>query len=301
VLAASTLSSSSPPLTPNSSSVPFSDGDEPYPSGDAEYHMYGFDDGRSDDDLRDDHERAPPSEFAQCCGDRRGLPILIPRSLPLPAAVRENSWNLIYFNHFLHHSAPVLVPHDDAELNPFRTVLPAMACRNPILMQLLLAYSAAHRARRLKYAEPTIRIATYIYDVISTLQNIVREARKPEPNIATADIATAIMLASLEIISPASLGGVVDKTEQGQEQSIITWQTHLSLAREIISHLRHRNRLAGDWADTDHQACAFLCTLCGAFLPPPGYLPKTSPFPPLNPTYTGQVYSPDWQGAGLFI
>ena len=48
----------------------------------------------------------------------------IPRSLePLPPVLLENQMNLLYFHHFLNHTARILVPHDCSE-NPFRIILP---------------------------------------------------------------------------------------------------------------------------------------------------------------------------------
>jgi hypothetical protein len=52
------------------------------------------------------------------------VPIKIPRKLePLPATLLENPMNLLYFHHFLNHTARILVPHDCSE-NPFKTILP---------------------------------------------------------------------------------------------------------------------------------------------------------------------------------
>lgn len=52
------------------------------------------------------------------------VPIKIPCKLePLPAALSENPMNLLYFHHFLNHTARILVPHDCPE-NPFKTILP---------------------------------------------------------------------------------------------------------------------------------------------------------------------------------
>ena len=52
------------------------------------------------------------------------VPIKIPFSLePLPPKLMENKMNLLYFHHFLNHTARILVPHDCSD-NPFRTVLP---------------------------------------------------------------------------------------------------------------------------------------------------------------------------------
>jgi len=42
---------------------------------------------------------------------------------PLPARLMENPINLLYFHHFLNHTARMLVPND-CEENPFRKVLP---------------------------------------------------------------------------------------------------------------------------------------------------------------------------------
>jgi hypothetical protein len=53
------------------------------------------------------------------------VPIKIPQALePLPTTLLENRMNLLYFHHFLNHTARILVPHD-CEQNPFRMILPA--------------------------------------------------------------------------------------------------------------------------------------------------------------------------------
>ena len=50
--------------------------------------------------------------------------IRIPKSLePLPPMLMENKMNLLYFHHFINHTARILVPHD-CENNPFRLILP---------------------------------------------------------------------------------------------------------------------------------------------------------------------------------
>jgi hypothetical protein len=52
------------------------------------------------------------------------VPMNVPRYLtPLPAALTDNPINLMYFHHFLNHTARILVPHDCPE-NPFVSVLP---------------------------------------------------------------------------------------------------------------------------------------------------------------------------------
>lgn len=52
------------------------------------------------------------------------VPIKIARTLePLPSTLLENPMNLLYFHHFLNHTARILVVHDCSQ-NPFRTILP---------------------------------------------------------------------------------------------------------------------------------------------------------------------------------
>ena len=53
--------------------------------------------------------------------------IRISKSLgALPPILMENPMNLLYFHHFLNHTARILVPHD-CERNPFRQILPESA------------------------------------------------------------------------------------------------------------------------------------------------------------------------------
>lgn len=148
------------------------------------------------------------------------VPIKIPKKLePLPSTLTNNPMNLLYFHHFLNHTARILVIHDCPE-NPFKTILPKMAVENPNLLNLMLTYSACHRARLLNHKEPTNRIAYWVRDVFPSLRQTLEEVQNIE--ISNANLATAIMLASLEIISPSSFG------------IAIPWQAHLGLARGII-------------------------------------------------------------------
>lgn len=126
--------------------------------------------------------------------------------------------NLLYFHHFLNHTARILVPHD-CSANPFRNILPQMAVRDINLMHLLLAYSASHRALLLKHPEPAVRIANWVKDVFPTLRRALDD---PDGHISTSNLATAIMLASLEIISPNAF------------EVTVPWQTHLTIARRMI-------------------------------------------------------------------
>ncbi|THX79129.1 hypothetical protein D6D05_05076 [Aureobasidium pullulans] len=148
----------------------------------------------------------------------RPVPIRIPLELePLPAQLSDSPMNLIYFHHFLNHTARILVPHDCPD-NPLKSTLPRIAVRNPNLLNLLLAYSASHRARLLSHPEPANRIATWLRDVFPSL----RHSLSSNSPISNATLTTAIMLASRECINPDSL------------DVSIPWQQHLSIARQII-------------------------------------------------------------------
>lgn len=137
----------------------------------------------------------------------------------LPPLLMENPMNLLYFHHFLNHTARILVPHD-CEQNPFRQILPEMAVRDENIMNLLLAYSAAHRARMLHHPEPSNRIAVWVQDVFPKLRKTLND----NPNdIPDNTLAAVIMMASLEIIS------------SGTFEVPISWQDHLTMARQMIS------------------------------------------------------------------
>ena len=54
----------------------------------------------------------------------RPVPVRISCALePLPQELSQNPMNLLYFHHFLDHTARILVPHDCSE-NPFKNILP---------------------------------------------------------------------------------------------------------------------------------------------------------------------------------
>jgi hypothetical protein len=119
---------------------------------------YGLDSGRPDQDLmfNNDHaaidinyaldligshwqeqefSKASPSQSTMdtqtqfCSGYyASSVPINIPRYLsPLPSSLLENPINLMYFHHFLNHTARMLVPHS-CDNNPFISVLPSSKC-----------------------------------------------------------------------------------------------------------------------------------------------------------------------------
>ncbi|KAJ5591366.1 hypothetical protein N7450_005338 [Penicillium hetheringtonii] len=147
------------------------------------------------------------------------VPVNIPRYLsPLPRTLLENPINLMYFHHFLNHTSRMLVPHD-CENNPFLSVLPSMATGDPNLLNLLLAYSASHRARYMGQPEPANRIAHWVSEVFPAL----RVALESSPDeITDSHLATAILLLSLKIVSPSTF------------EVPITWESHLKLARDLF-------------------------------------------------------------------
>ena len=98
-------------------------------------------------------------------------------------------------------------------------LITTVAIEDSHLLNLLLAYSASHRARLLNQPEPGNRIALWVQDVFPALRYALDDQTK---QISNANLATAIMLASLEIISP----NVFDVP--------IPWQIHLNTARRII-------------------------------------------------------------------
>ncbi|EEP81209.1 predicted protein [Uncinocarpus reesii 1704] len=149
----------------------------------------------------------------------RPVPINIPRYLiPLPSALLENPINLLYFYHFLNHTSKILVPHDCSN-NPFSNVLPAMAIQDTNLLKLLLAYSASHRARLLGHAEPYNRIAHWTRHVFPQLRHALDDSNE---KISDTNLASAIMLASLKIISPSTF------------EVPIPWESYLNLARGLF-------------------------------------------------------------------
>ncbi|EOA80749.1 uncharacterized protein SETTUDRAFT_174460 [Exserohilum turcica Et28A] len=147
------------------------------------------------------------------------VPIRIAKTLePLPPLLIENQMNLLYFHHFLNHTARILVPHD-CERNPLRNILPQMALQDEPLLGLLLAYSASHRAHMLHHPEPANRIAVWVENVFPKLRQTLNE----NPNdIPDSTLAAVIMMASLEIISSDSF------------EVHVSWQNHLTMARQMI-------------------------------------------------------------------
>lgn len=96
-----------------------------------------------------------------------------------------------------------------------------VAVKDENILSLLLAYSASHRARMLSHAEPANRIAIWVRDVFPKLRHSLSTATSPS-TITNETLAPAIMMASLEIISPNTF------------EVPISWQDHLTIARQMI-------------------------------------------------------------------
>lgn len=94
-----------------------------------------------------------------------------------------------------------------------------MAVQDINLLNLLLTYSASHRSRLLNHAEPNNRIALWMSDVFPSLSRALDD---PSRQISNSNLATAIMLASLQILNPNTFG------------MAISWQQHLNIARQMI-------------------------------------------------------------------
>ncbi|KAK2798839.1 hypothetical protein FQN50_008700 [Emmonsiellopsis sp. PD_5] len=177
------------------------------------------DSGANTPDSDMDNQRKLVTAFSKGGYYTRPVPVNIPRYLtPLPSTLLQNPINLLYFHHFINHTGRILVPHD-CPRNPFICVLPAMAVEDTNLLNLLLAYSASHRARLLGHAEPSNRIAHWARHVFPTLRHALDD---PQEKASDTSLATAIMLVSLKIICPSTF------------EVPIPWQTHLKLARELF-------------------------------------------------------------------
>lgn len=94
-----------------------------------------------------------------------------------------------------------------------------MAVRDENILNLLLAFSASHRARLLNHPEPANRIAVWVQDVFPKLRASLASNNN---QISNTTLAPAIMMASLEIISPNTF------------EVPISWQNHLTIARQMI-------------------------------------------------------------------
>lgn len=121
------------------------------------------------------------------------------------------------FHHFIHVTANVLVPAPNFyPQNPFRTLLPAMALSTPHLLDLILAYAAAHRARFLHQETPVHVISRLLGRVFAGLTKSLENQKEAQSDTT---LTTAIMLSSYEILTGAG---------------DTSWKKHLHGARDIV-------------------------------------------------------------------
>ena len=109
-----------------------------------------------------------------------------------------------------------------------------VAITDPNLLNLMLAYSASHRARFLRHPEPSNRIAHWVRDVFPTLRHALND---PGENVTDSHLATAIMLVSLKIVSPSTF------------EVPIPWHTHLKLARDPSNGSENGWTPSSEWKD----------------------------------------------------
>lgn len=144
--------------------------------------------------------------------------IAIPRPLDtFPDILKEVPLYRDLFHHFIHVTADLLVPAPTLyPQNPFRTLLPSMALSTPHLLDLILAYSATHRARFLSQETPVHIISRLLGRVFDGLTRSLENGREAQSD---ATLTTAIMLSSYEILT-----GAADAS----------WKKHLHGARDIV-------------------------------------------------------------------
>lgn len=148
-----------------------------------------------------------------------------------------------------------------------------MALRDTYLMSLLLAYSASHRARLLQHPEPATRIALWVQDIFPNLRHALNDPMKV---MSLTSLASAIMLASLEIISPKAFGVEVP------------WRLHLDTARQVIA-------ARGGWRtmNRDHSPVTDFLLRWFAYLDVLGSLVGGSTDPPSINVAVGTEYHMD--------
>lgn len=197
------------------------------------------------------------------------VPINIPQHLsPLPPALHENPIHLLYFHHFMNHTAKILVPHACAN-NPFEHVLPASKWtlsfsslpRDPtasFLESLSSRTSKLQPVKRRKTLHTLTAFRCFVFAVAVQDENVLsmlfaysasHRARllghaEPYCRIAhwTRDVFTNLRR-SLDHaeprISDTSLAAAImllslKIISPTTFEAPITWQSHLKLARELF-------------------------------------------------------------------
>lgn len=169
--------------------------------------------------LRNQHSFEVDKPFNDIEADFDGGDIIsIPRPLDnFPDILRDVPLYRDLFHHFIHVTADLLVPAPALyPQNPFKTLLPPMALSTPHLLDLILAYAAAHRARFLRFDVPMHVISRLLGRVFQGLTKSLENEKEAQSDTT---LTTAIMLSSYEILS-----GTGDAS----------WKKHLHGARDIV-------------------------------------------------------------------
>lgn len=166
-----------------------------WPGHDADTTSYGYDLGMADEDIPknsdieairvigspeakrlvfpsgyfvsegedgDDETKDRPIAFNRGGYYAKPVAIRIPKILePLPTKLMENPMNLLYFHHFLNHTARLLVPHD-CEQNPFRNVLPQSTSFPVIFGAKVVSFSCEPKRSSIFQALSSYKIAMSI-------------------------------------------------------------------------------------------------------------------------------------------
>ena len=97
--------------------------------------LWGLDNGFVDNDLQIIRNAAVETDHEL---RYRRVPYHIPRGLvPLPDILREKPVNLLYYHHFMNHTARTLITHD-CPSNPFKMILPKSKSKHHLLYILIL-------------------------------------------------------------------------------------------------------------------------------------------------------------------
>lgn len=148
------------------------------------------------------------------------VPVSFPKTFePLPDFLAQNPMNLLYFHHFMNHTARILVPCD-CPANMMRSEVPRLALKDEMLLKLVVACAAHHRARLLGQPHPRTRIAMLIESVFPQLRQALTGSAEGMTDQA---ICAALFIVSLEVIDPNAF-----------DTPMLGWEEHLGLARQCI-------------------------------------------------------------------
>ena len=167
--------------------------------------------------------------------------------LPLPEILLSHPANKLHFRHFIDNTARLLVGHDCGR-NPFRTILPysefvalwisrhhwsanssLVAISDDSLMNVLLAYSATHRADVLRHQSPSKQIELYLQNAGYTISGSLH-------GLACKDDLTKLgahlLLVSMHLTCASPKGSYFIQQ--------MSWRGHLRAARDLIDLRRNQ-------------------------------------------------------------